>query len=250
MPRRRLSYSRLAVSQPRSSQSLVVRAARRVRQEVRRYRQSPGWRVWLMYLPGPGPFLMSWVRKRWVLFRNPHGHIEFQGPVYLGPGFSLDMPRGGTFIVGPGVEFRRGFRAELGGPDARITIGGGSAFTYGVVIQCGSTIDIGDHCIFAHATTIVDGSHAFRDADRPMLDQGYDQRPIVIADHVAIMAKATVIASVEERTFVGANAVVTRPMPAFCLVAGVPARVIDYFGPPGGEPPELVASSEASESPG
>ena len=147
-----------------------------------------------MYLPGPGPFAMSWLRKRWVMFRNPHAHIEFQGPVYLGPRFSLDMPRGGTFIVGPGVEFRRGFRAEFVGPDSRIAIGGGSAFTYDVVIQCGGTIEIGAHCIFAHAATVVDGSHRFRDLDRPMLGQGYDLRHIKIADHVAVMAKATVIA--------------------------------------------------------
>jgi acetyltransferase-like isoleucine patch superfamily enzyme len=191
---------------------------------------------------------MSWLRKRWVLFRHPHAHIEFQGPVYLGPGFSLDMRLGGTFIVGPGVEFRRGFRAELEGPDSRITIGGGSAFTYDVVLQCGGTVEIGAHCIFAHAATVVDGSHRFRDLDRPMLAQGYDRRRIEIADHVAVMAKATVIASVGQRAFVGAGAVVTRPVPPFCLAAGVPARIVEYYGPPGSEPAELAGRSTATET--
>ncbi len=203
-----------------------------------------------MYMPGPGPRLMSWLRKRWVLFRHPHAHIEFQGPVYLGPGFSLDMRLGGTFIVGPGVEFRRGFRAELQGRDTCVTIGAGCAFTYDVVIQCTGSVRIGAHCVFAHGVTIVDGSHRFRDLDRHMLGQGYDLREIEIADHVAIMAKATVIASVGERSFVGAGAVVTRPAPPFCLVAGVPARVIDYFGPPGGEPPELAERSAATHRAG
>jgi acetyltransferase-like isoleucine patch superfamily enzyme len=220
----------------------------RLRREVGWFRQARGLRVWLMYLPGPGPFFMSWIRKRWVLFRNPHAHIEFQGPVYLGPRFSLDMPRGGTFIVGPGVEFRRGFRAELTGPDARITIGGGSAFTYDVVMQCAGSIEIGAHCIFAHATMVVDGNHRFRDLDRPMLAQGLDLRPLKLGDHVSVMAKSTIIASIGERTFVGANAVVTRTMPAFCVVGGVPARVLDYFGPPGGEPPELAERSASSAS--
>jgi acetyltransferase-like isoleucine patch superfamily enzyme len=216
-----------------------------MRRQLDAFRRAPSWRVWLMYLPGPGPFAMSWLRKRWVMFRNPDAHIEFQGPVYLGPRFSLDMPRGGTFIVGPGVEFRRGFRAELVGPDSRIAIGGGSAFTYDVVIQCGGTIEIGAHCIFAHAATVVDGSHRFRDLNRPMLGQGYDLRHVEIADHVAVMAKATVIASLGERSFVAAGAVVTRPVPPFCLAAGVPARVIDYFGPPGGEPPDFAERSAA-----
>jgi acetyltransferase-like isoleucine patch superfamily enzyme len=189
---------------------------------------------------------MSWLRKRWVLFRNPHAHIEFRGPVYLGPGFSLDMPRGGTFIVGPGVEFRRDFRAEFANGDARITIGEGCAFTYGVLIQCATSIDIGKQCVFGQAVMLVDGSHNFRDINRPLLAQGYAYRPLQIADHVAVMTKCTVIADVGERTFVGANAVVTRPLPPFCVAAGVPARVIDYFGPPGQEPPELGERSASS----
>jgi hypothetical protein len=52
-----------------------------------------------------GPRLMSWLRKRWVLLLHSHADIRFNGPVYLGPGFSLHIPRGGTFIVGAGVEF-------------------------------------------------------------------------------------------------------------------------------------------------
>ncbi len=204
-----------------------------------------GLRGWLMYLPGPGPWLMSWLRKRWVLFRNPRAHIVFDGPVYLGPGFSLDMPRGGTFIVGPGVEFRRGFRAEVASAETRITIGAGCSFTYDVVIQCASTIDIGRGCLFAQGSLIVDGSHRFRDLDIPINAQGYDLRPIRIGDHVAVMSKCTVIADVGERTMVGANAVVTRSLPAYCVAVGVPARVVEYFGPVGHEPPGLARSARA-----
>jgi acetyltransferase-like isoleucine patch superfamily enzyme len=198
------------------------------------------FRVWLMYLPGPGPWLMSWLRKRWVLFRNPHVRIEFRGTVYLGPGFSIDAPRGGSFIVGPGVEFRRGFRAELGGPDATISIGAMSVFTYDVIVQCSSAIEIGEHCMFGQASLVVDGNHRFRDLSRPMLDQGFDLRPIRIADHVTTTTKCTIIADIGTRTFVGAGSIVTRPLPAYCLCAGAPARPFEYFGPPGGEPPELA----------
>lgn len=227
--------------------SKLLGRLRAARGEIRR---AGSLRAWLLYLPGPGPRLMSWLRKRWVLFRNPHARIEFQGPVYLGPGFSLDMPRGGSFIVGPGVEFRRSFRAELGGPDARITIGVGSVFTYDVILQCGSSIEIGAHCMFGQATMVVDGNHRFRDLDRAMLEQGYDLQPVKIADHATITTKCTIIADVGERTFVGANAVVTRPLPAYCIAGGVPARVLDYFGPPGQEPPEWSERSASAESAG
>jgi acetyltransferase-like isoleucine patch superfamily enzyme len=177
-----------------------------------------------------GPMLMSKLRKRWVLFRNPQADIRFTEPVYLGPRFSLHMPDGGTFVAGPGTEFRRGFRAELG-PQGRVEIGAGTVFTYDVVIQCSTSVVIGEHCVFAHAATIVDGNHRFRDADRAMLSQGYDYRPIRIGDQASVMAHSTVIADIGERAFIGANSVVTEPIPPYALAVGQPARVIETFAP-------------------
>ncbi len=193
-----------------------------------------------------GPRLMSELRKQWLLARNPHADIRFEGPVYLGPGFSLHMPNGGTFIVGPGVEFRRHFRAELGNSNSRIVIGGGCAFTYSVLIQCATTIEIGDRVMFGQSTMVVDGNHRFRDLTRPMLAQGYDFRPLRIEDDATITTKCTIINNIGTRAFIGANSVVTRPIPPYTVAAGVPARLIDYFGPQGEEPAELSSSSDRS----
>jgi acetyltransferase-like isoleucine patch superfamily enzyme len=205
----------------------VLGGLRRIRREIGEARSI---RVWLLYLPGPGPWLMSWLRKRWVIFRNPNAHIEFQGPVYLGPRFSIHAPTGGTFIVGPGVEFRRGFRAELQ-PAAKVTIGGGAKFTYDVLIQCATTIEIGERAVIGQCAQLVDGNHRFRDIARPMLAQGYDYRPLRIADDALILSKCTIVANVGTRSVIGANSVVTRDIPDYSVAGGVPARVIDYFGP-------------------
>lgn len=183
-----------------------------------------------------GPRLMSWLRKRWVLFRNPHVDIQFTGPVYLGPGFSLHAPDGGQFIVGSGVEFRRGFRAELAGPDATIKVGDGCYFTYDVIIACSTTIEIGERVGLAQSTFVADGHHRFRNIDEVFLAQGYDFTPIKIGDDVQVHSKVTIVESIGERAVIGANAVITRPIPPYCLAAGVPARVLDYFGPEGQEP--------------
>jgi acetyltransferase-like isoleucine patch superfamily enzyme len=182
-----------------------------------------------------GPRLMSALRKWWVLIRHPDADIRFEGAVYLGPGFSLHIPDGGSFIVGPGVEFRRGFRAEVLGA-GRISIGAGSVCTYYVLMQCTTSIDIGERCMFGQSTIVLDGQHRFRDVDRPMLEQGYDFTPLTIEDDVTVTTKCTIMASLGRRAFVGANAVVTRPVPAYAVAAGVPARVLDYFGPAGLEP--------------
>jgi acetyltransferase-like isoleucine patch superfamily enzyme len=189
-----------------------------------------------------GPRLMSRLRQWWVLLRHPHGDVRFGEGVYLGPGFSLDMPSGGTFQVGDNVEFRRDFRAEISG-DGRILIGDDCHFTYSVLIQCSTTIDIGDHCMFGQSTILLDGQHRFRDTGRPMLEQGYDFTPLKIGDHVTVTTKCSVMADIGERAFIGANSVVTRPIHPYTVAVGAPARPIDYFGPPGEEPAELSSSS-------
>ncbi len=177
-----------------------------------------------------GPRIASEARKRWLIARHPHVDIRFEGPVYLGPGFSLFCPEGGTFVVGPWVEFRRGFRCELHGGEVRI--GGGTVFTYSVLVQCSSRIAIGERCMFGQSTLVVDGQHRFRDLDKPMLAQGYDFQPIVIEDDATITTKCTIMARVGTRAFVGANSVVTRPIPPYTVAVGAPAKPIEYFGPP------------------
>jgi acetyltransferase-like isoleucine patch superfamily enzyme len=186
-----------------------------------------------------GPRMMSGLRKRWVLIRHPHADIRFGKHVYLGPRFSLHMPDGGTFITGDIVEFRRGFRAEVG-PGGRVSIGSRSVFTYDVLVQCSTSIEIGERCMFGQSTMVVDGNHRFRDLTKPMLQQGYDFRPLRIGDDAVISSKCTVIADVGERAFIGANSVVTNPIPAYTLAVGSPAtRPVEYFGP----------RDESSESP-
>lgn len=177
-----------------------------------------------------GPRLRSGLRKLAVRLRNPHATVRFGRHTYLGPGFTFRAPDGGTLIVGEAVEFRRDVRIEVGS-GATVRIGDASHFTYGVVIQCGGSIEIGRRCIFAHAVTIVDGNHRFREPDVPVLAQGYDLRPLVIGDDVGVMSKATVIASLGAHSFVGANAVVTRDVPDHALAVGVPAAVIERYGP-------------------
>lgn len=189
-----------------------------------------------------GPRLMSAARKQWVLLRNRHLDIRFEGPVYLGPGFSVHGLKRASLIVGPWVEFRRGFRVELE-EGATVRIGAGSRFTYDVLIQCGERIEIGRGCMFGQSTAIFDGNHRFRDLDTPMLEQGYDLRPVRIEDDAIVTTKCTIIgATIGRRAFIGANSVVTRDIPAYVVAVGAPARPIDYFGPEEDRPAELSAS--------
>jgi galactoside O-acetyltransferase len=187
---------------------------------------------------GIGPRIASWLRMKWVILRHPQATIRFGRGVYLGPGFSLWIPGPGKFIVGDGVEFRRNFRAEVAGT-GRITIGANTHCTYSVLMQCSTSIDIGERCEFGQTTILVDGQHRFRDITRPMLEQGFDWHPLTIEDDATITSKCTIMANIGTRAFIGANAVVTKPIPPYTVAVGAPAKPIDYFGPPGQEPAAL-----------
>ena len=108
-----------------------------------------------------------------------------------------------------------------------------------MLIQCTTTIDIGERCQFGQTTILLDGQHRFRDLEKPMLEQGYDWHPLTIEDDATITTKCTIMADIGRRAFIGANSVVTRPIPPYTVAVGAPARPIEYFGPPGQEPEEL-----------
>lgn len=172
----------------------------------------------------------SGCRRLLIVATHRHCHIEFRGPVWLGPGFSLHIPGHGTFEAGIGVEFRRGFTCEIQG-NGRVTIGDGSIFTSNALIQCSTSIDIGSRCVFGQSALLVDGKHRFGDPSRHILDQGYDYRPLRIEDGVMVMAKCTIFNDIGAGTMVGAHSVVSRPLPAHCLALGAPARPVEFFEP-------------------
>ena len=184
-----------------------------------------------------GALVASRVREAAIKATHRHCRVRFDDPVFLGPGFHLDIPGHGTLEVGRYTHFRRGFYCEIGG-DGVVTIGEQCFFTVDSQIQCSTRITIGRRCSIGKSI-IVDGSHRFRDPDVPMLEQGYDFRPITIGDDVTIHSFCTILNSIGTRSVIASNAVVNKPVPAYCLAGGVPARVIEYFGPPDQCPPGL-----------
>lgn len=195
---------------------------------------------------------MTQARVALVRATHLHARVEFRGVGRIGPGFELDMAEGGTLIVGPGVDFRRGFVCEIGG-SGRVVIGAGTTFTSHCLIQCSTSIEIGKRCAIGQATLIYDGVHEYTDVDTHWLDQGYTFRPITIGDGVGISDKCTIHADIGERSMIASHSVVNRPIPGYVVAAGVPARVIRKFGssdPPASADPAAPASKELGHTAG
>ncbi len=191
-----------------------------------------------------GTKLASDLRKLVVKVTHRHARVEFQGSAYLGPGFHLNIPDAGQLIIGPGADFRRGFVCEISG-GGRVTMGAGVTFTSHALIQCSTSIDIGNRAIFGQSVMMADGNHRYRDHTTHLLEQGYDFRPITIADNAIIMSKCTILHDIGEGAIVGAHTLVIRPVPAYTLVGGTPAKVLEYFGPPERRAEILGAGTDA-----
>jgi acetyltransferase-like isoleucine patch superfamily enzyme len=71
-------------------------------------------------------------------------------------------------------------------------------------------------------------------------------RPITIGEEAIVHSKVTIVNDIGTRAIIGANALITKPVPPFCVAGGVPARILEYYGPPGQEPPELAERSASS----
>lgn len=184
------------------------------------------------------PRLSSKLRRIGLLATHLHADVHIDRSAYLGPGFDLRVIGQASVDIGERAEFRRNFLCEVSA-GGRVTIGPRCVFTGMVLVQASTQIDFADDAVIGQGCMIADGSHRFRDPETPVLLQGYNYRPVSIGPGVIIHTNVVVTISIGERAVIAANSVVTRPVPAYCLAAGSPARVVEYFGT--GDPPAEVA---------
>ena len=99
-------------------------------------------------------------------------------------------------------------------------------------ITCTNKIVVGNKVLTGRWVTISDNNHGDTSQDmlqkhpmeRPIISKG----PVIIEDDVWIGDKATILAGVHigKGAVIAANAVVTKDVPAYSVVAGNPARII------------------------
>jgi acetyltransferase-like isoleucine patch superfamily enzyme len=112
-----------------------------------------------------------------------------------------------------------------------IVIGDGCAIGDGAHITAIDRIELGKNVLTGKYVLITDNAHG--EADPALLDIAPNKRPLVskgpviIEDNVWIGEKASILSGVRigRGAIVGANAVVTRDVPAGTMALGVPARI-------------------------
>ena len=125
--------------------------------------------------------------------------------------------------VGRNVHFEPTFRCEFGW---NITIGNDFFANFNCVMLDGNKIVIGDHVLIGPNVGLYTANHSL-DPQRRKAGYCY-ARPIVIGDNVWIGAGVHIMGGVTigENAVIGAGSVVTHSIPANCIAAGNPCRVI------------------------
>lgn len=95
-------------------------------------------------------------------------------------------------------------------------------------IGCSGFIEIGNNVMISPRVSIYAENHIFNRTDIPMKEQGVNRKFVRIEDDCWIAANSVILANVTigKGSIVSAGSVVTKDVPPFSIVAGVPARII------------------------
>jgi acetyltransferase-like isoleucine patch superfamily enzyme len=127
----------------------------------------------------------------------------------------------GGEIYTENCQFYSGVRLEVGA-GAVLRIGQGTYLNRNTLVVAHTSVDIGRHCMIAWDVVIMDTDQHFV--------PGIDNRnlPVVIEDSVWIGCRVIILKGVRIGTgsIVAAGSVVTKNVPPYSIVGGVPARVL------------------------
>lgn len=110
----------------------------------------------------------------------------------------------------------------------RLKIGNFCQINQNVVMKM---VEMGNHVMIAPGVVFLDRSHNHSRIDIPMAKQGETVRQICkIGNDVWIGQNVVVMPGIEigDGVIIGAGAVVTKNIPSFAIVGGVPARILKY----------------------
>jgi acetyltransferase-like isoleucine patch superfamily enzyme len=181
----------------------------------------------------------SWLRLRLGRFGNDAlveagARLQYPDRIRLGNGVRIasqamlrantDHPTG----ISIGDHSTVHESALIAANRGRVTIGRHSWIGPFCLVYGNGHVSIGDNVLIAAHTSINTVSHHFERCDIPINDQGIYCDPVTIEDDAWIGINAVILQGVTigQGAIVGAGAVVTRDVPPWSIVMGVPARVI------------------------
>jgi acetyltransferase-like isoleucine patch superfamily enzyme len=164
---------------------------------------------------------------RFFVFRLRNPHVVTEGFVFLGKRVELYARKGyGRLMIGKWVHIGSGNAIRC--HEGNLRIGDKCVFGKDNTVNCYLDIEFGAAVLVADWVYMCDFDHVISDVHVPIKDQGIVKSPVRIGPDVWIGAKASVLrgVTVGRGSVLAAHTVVTRDVPPFSIVAGVPGRVV------------------------
>lgn len=142
------------------------------------------------------------------------------------------MSIGSNSSICNGVELSCSDAFSSVGKLPELLIGNGVSIGEYSHITCANKLIIGNGVLTGKKVLITDNAHGASNRltldIAPILREVVSSGPVIIDDNVWIGEKASILPNVHigKGAIVAANAVVTKDVPAYALVAGVPAKII------------------------
>jgi maltose O-acetyltransferase len=177
----------------------------------------------------------AWYQQ-WFLFTEKPIHRK----IVVGKGVVFHVPvRGGgegTIQIGDNTNLGLRLSGRLGSGaillqartlESEITIGENSWLNNNTGLCAVQSIRIGNQCRIGELVAIMDAD--FHEIDPALRNRGVGTvKPVTIGNNVWIGSRAMILkgANIGDNSVIAAMSVVTSNIPANCVAAGVPARVI------------------------
>lgn len=143
----------------------------------------------------------------------------------------------GMSNIGIGYNVRIGYRSWLaavpltGEKNSELIIGDGVCLGNFNHIYATKSIVIGKNVLTADKVYISDNLHDYEDIKLPIIQQPIKQIGIVVIGDGSWLGENTCVigAKIGKNCVIGANSVVTKDIPDYCVAVGVPAKVIKRY---------------------
>lgn len=146
---------------------------------------------------------ISFIGKRLKLIIGKDSHITIQGKIRISD--NVELQSNGELVIGSGCGINSNSR-----------------------IIAFEKIQIGDNVSIAQFVAVLDHDHSYELKDGILDLKRFRTSPVRIGNNVWLGDKVTITKGVTigDNVVIGANSVVTKDIPANCIAAGIPAKVI------------------------
>ena len=161
-----------------------------------------------------------------------HKKIRIKGSATIEDGCFINALSKGGITIGNNFSLGRnsiiectGVIRELG---EELVIGENVGIAANAFIAMRGKVEIGDNTIFGPNVSIHAENHNFNDLETPIRLQGATRKGVKIGKDCWIGSKVTILdgVTIGDHVIVAAGAVVTKDVPDYAIVGGVPAKVI------------------------